>query len=73
MKINNIYSGDCIEVLNKNIKKGSIDLVFADPPYNLSGNALKWQGNKTGGGWFMINEKWDKMSDPDYFFLQSSG
>ena len=41
MKINNIYSGDCIEVLNKNIKKSSIDLVFADPPYNLSGNALK--------------------------------
>ena len=67
MKINNIYSGDCIEILNKTIKKGSIDLVFADPPYNLSGNALKWQGNKTGGDWFMVNEKWDKMSDPDYF------
>ena len=49
MKINYIYSGDCIEVLNKTIKKSSIDLVFADPPYNLSGNALKWQGNKTGG------------------------
>ncbi len=67
MKINNIYSGDCIEILNKTIKKNSIDLVFADPPYNLSGNALKWQGNKTGGDWFMVNEKWDKMSDPDYF------
>ena len=67
MKINNIYSGDCLEILNKNIKKNSIDLVFADPPYNLSGNALKWQGNKTGGDWFMVNEKWDKMSDPDYF------
>ena len=67
MKINNIYNGDCIEILNKTIKKNSIDLVFADPPYNLSGNALKWQGNKTGGDWFMVNEKWDKMSDPDYF------
>ena len=67
MKLNNIYSGDCIKVLNETIKKNSIDLVFADPPYNLSGNALKWQGNKTGGDWFMVNEKWDKMSDPDYF------
>ena len=35
MKINNIYSGDCLEILNKNIKKNSIDLIFADPPYNL--------------------------------------
>ena len=67
MKLNNIYNGDCIEILNKTIKKNSIDLVFADPPYNLSGNALKWQGNKTGGDWFMVNEKWDKMPDPDYF------
>ena len=67
MKINNIYSDNCIKVLKETIKKNSIDLVFADPPYNLSGNALKWKGNKTGGDWFMINEKWDKMSDPEYF------
>ena len=40
MKLNNIYNGDCTEILNKKIKN-SIDLVFADPPYNLSGNALK--------------------------------
>ena len=67
MKINNIYSGDCIQDLNKTITKNSINLVFADPPYNLSGKALKWQGNKTGGDWFMVNEKQDKMSEPDYF------
>ena len=54
-------------LLRKSIKKNLIDLIFADPPYNLSGNALKWQGNKTGGDWFMVNEKWDKMSDPEYF------
>ena len=47
MKINNLYSDNCIKVLKETIKKNSIDLVFADPPYNLSGNALKWQGNKT--------------------------
>ena len=34
MKLNNIYNGDCTEILNKKIKKNSIDLVFADPPYN---------------------------------------
>lgn len=69
MKLNNIYNGDCIKVLNTKIEKKSINLVFADPPYNLSGNALKWQGNKTGGDWFMINEQWDKMSDPEYLLF----
>ncbi len=66
MKTNIIYKGDCIEILNKKIDSNSIDLIFADPPYNLSGNGLKWKGNKTGGDWFMVNEQWDKMSPQDY-------
>ncbi len=66
MKINTIYTGDCIKFLHKEIDEKSIDLVFADPPYNLSGNGLKWQGNKTGGDWYMVNEKWDKMTAPEY-------
>jgi site-specific DNA-methyltransferase (adenine-specific)/modification methylase len=66
MKINHIYHEDCIRTLNKKLDETSVDLIFADPPYNLSGNALKWKGNKTGGDWFMINEKWDQMSEQDY-------
>ena len=66
MKINNIYIGDCINILKKNIDTDSINLIFADPPYNLSGNALKWEGNKTGGDWYMVNEDWDKMTDKQY-------
>ena len=66
MKYNTIYEGDCLEILNKKINKDSIDLIFADPPYNLSGNALKWKGNKTGGDWYMVNEYWDKMTAPEY-------
>jgi site-specific DNA-methyltransferase (adenine-specific)/modification methylase len=66
MKTNIIYNGDCINVLNKKIDKESIDLIFADPPYNLSGNGLKWKGNKTGGDWYMVNEQWDKMTAPEY-------
>ncbi|WP_438942990.1 site-specific DNA-methyltransferase [Roseinatronobacter bogoriensis] len=31
---NEILSGDCIEVMNS-LPEGSIDLIFADPPYNL--------------------------------------
>lgn len=66
MKINYNYKGDCIKVLNEKIDKKSINLIFADPPYNLSGNGLKWEGNKTGGDWYMVNEKWDKMTAPEY-------
>lgn len=66
MKTNKIYAGDCIEVLNQKVEPNSIDLIFADPPYNLSGNGLKWEGNKMGGDWYMVNEVWDKMSAPEY-------
>lgn len=66
MKKDIIYNGDCTEILTKNIEKNSIDLIFADPPYNLSGNGLHWKGNKTGGDWFMVNEEWDKMTAPEY-------
>lgn len=66
MKINHIYLGDCIDILNKEIDPCSIGLIFADPPYNLSGGGLKWKGNKTGGDWYMVNEEWDKMSAPEY-------
>ena len=31
---NNIHRGDCVEVL-KELKAGSVDLVFADPPFNI--------------------------------------
>lgn len=66
MKSNLVYCGDCIEIIIKNIDEKSIDLVFADPPYNLSGNGLRWEGNKTGGNWYMVNEEWDKMTNCEY-------
>ena len=66
MKLGTVYKGDCIEVLNEKIDKKSVELIFADPPYNLSGSGLKWEGNKTGGDWYMVNEEWDKMTDLEY-------
>ncbi len=53
-------------MVNEEIDDGSVQLVFADPPYNLSGNGLQWKGSKTGGDWYMVNEAWDKMSNSDY-------
>ena len=37
MEINKIIHGDCLKVL-KTIPDKSIDLIFADPPYNLQLN-----------------------------------
>ena len=34
LPINTILSGDCIEVMNS-LPEASVDLIFADPPYNL--------------------------------------
>ncbi|MCR9148269.1 MAG: site-specific DNA-methyltransferase [Rhodobacteraceae bacterium] len=34
LPLNSIIDGDCIEVMNR-LPAGSVDLIFADPPYNL--------------------------------------
>ena len=68
MQLNKLYLGDALNILNdkSKIEDNSIQLIFADPPYNLSGNGLKLTNNKTGGDYFMVNEEWDKMSDEEY-------
>lgn len=66
MKINSIYLGDCIKVLEDDIEKDSIDLIFADPPYNLSGTNLSLANNQTGGAYYKVNEEWDKYDYDDY-------
>lgn len=65
-KVDHLYGGDCINVMTKKIKQNSIDLVFADPPYNVSGKKLSLVGSKTGGDFYKINENWDIMSNEKY-------
>lgn len=65
LKSNTIHLGDCLELLGK-IRPGSVDMVFADPPYNLSGKELRLKGNKTGGDWSKVNELWDVYSVDEY-------
>jgi len=68
MQLNQIYNNDCITILKDKtlIKPNSIQLIFADPPYNLSGNGLKSKNSKTGGDFTMVNEDWDKMNEKDF-------
>jgi len=66
IKHNYIYQGDCVEVLKKNIQNNSIDLIYADPPYNLSGKSLNLINNTTGGPFYKMNEDWDTWNYSDY-------
>ena len=64
--INKIFKLDCIEFMTKKLSPNSIDMIFADPPYNLSGKSLKLEGNTTGGDWYKVNEEWDTYVGDDY-------
>ena len=66
MEINHLYKGNCINIMTHKLDPESVDLIFADPPYNLSGKNLTLIGNKTGGDFYKMNEKWDTMSELDY-------
>jgi len=66
LPIRKIIQGDCIQVLKGQIPEESINLVFADPPYNLSGKVLDLANNKTGGAYYKMNEEWDTFNYPDY-------
>ena len=60
-----IYYGDCISVMDE-LPRGQFAMMFADPPYNLSGKGLSLLGSKTGGDYHKMNEKWDEMPAGDY-------
>ena len=56
---NEILSGSCIEVMKK-LPTRSVDLVFADPPYNLQlqGDLHRPDNSKVAG----VDDAWDKFS-----------
>lgn len=71
MELNKIYHEDCIIGMKK-MNDNSVDLIIADPPYNLSkGNNWKWDNSVKlegmGGNWNKAMEDWDNMSLEDYF------
>jgi len=69
MLINHIYLGNCIEIMKHEIEKDSVDLIYADPPYNLSGKSLTLKNNKTGGPFYKMNEDWDVWEYEDYLIF----
>ena len=57
--LNKILIGDCIEQLNQ-LPDNSVDLVFADPPYNLQlgGDLLRPNNSQVDG----VDQDWDRFS-----------
>lgn len=41
-------------------------MVFADPPYNLSGKRMRWENKSDGGNWYMLDEPWDSLPAENY-------
>jgi len=69
-ELNNIYQGDAIELLKK-LPENSIDLIFADPPYNLQLNGELYRPNQTKVD--AVDDDWDKfasMEEYDKFTYQ---
>lgn len=69
--INTIFNMDCLEGM-KGMPDKSVDLIIADPPYNLSkGAEWKWDNSVVlkgmGGNWNKVMVDWDNMSFEDYW------
>jgi modification methylase len=58
--LDRILSGDCVEVLGK-LPEASIDLVFADPPYNLQLRHELWRPNQTKVD--AVDDAWDQFTN----------
>lgn len=60
VSVDRIIVGDCLEELAK-LPTASVDLVFADPPYNLQldGDLLRPDNSRVDG----VDDEWDKFSD----------
>lgn len=58
LKKNTIYQGSCAEIMNA-LPKGSVDMIFADPPYNLqlSGELHRPDNSHVDG----VTEEWDQF------------
>ena len=58
--LNKIIVGDCIEIM-KRLPNESVDLIFADPPYNmqLDNTLMRFEGTEFKG---VKDDLWDKFS-----------
>lgn len=56
LPLNQILQGDCVEIL-RSLPERSVDLIFADPPYNLQLQRELWRPNMTRVD--AVDDDWD--------------
>ena len=57
LAFNNVYQGDCIELLDQ-VEPGSVDLVFADPPFNIGYQYDVYKDQRDGEEYIGWNRRW---------------
>jgi len=62
--INSIMQGDCIDLL-KQVPDSSVDLIFADPPYNLQLHGELYRPNLTRVD--AVHDAWDKFASNEAY------
>ena len=70
LRTDSVYVGDCVQVMSQMPEK-SVDLVFADPPYNLQlgGELVRPDNSRVDG----VDDGWDRFSSfGDYDQFTSS-
>lgn len=60
LPLDQVLQGDCLDLLDT-LPEESVDMVFADPPYNLQLNGDLWRPNMTKVD--AVSDRWDKFSD----------
>ena len=60
LRENEVLVGDCVALMAR-LPEASVDLVFADPPYNLQlgGELLRPNHSRVDG----VEEDWDRFAD----------
>jgi len=61
---NKIILGNCIEELKK-LPDNSVDLIFADPPYNMQLQGELWRPNQTKVD--AVDDEWDKYESFEHY------
>jgi modification methylase len=61
LPLDRVLEGDCVERMRA-LPAGSVDLIFADPPYNLqlNGELLRPNQSRVAG----VAEDWDRFAEP---------
>ena len=68
-----VINSDCVSGMKK-LPNHCVDLLIADPPYNLSKSG-DWKLDRgsnlkgMGGNWNILSENWDNMSFEEYFYF----